>query len=693
MKIFLISFIHIVFILALSPSSLPQTDETIQGIRALELELVTAPVTRKQEIYKELFQKYQDVNPYIAIAYGDSCLHALYAAGDSAKIHSMLSSTGLYMTFTNRASEGYERLFRAMIYYASVGNDEEMSYVMNNIGLGSHYSGYHTQALEYHQKTLRILQHLSIERTQSISYNNIGLALMALGRYEEALESFRKSYDLKLKYDMQNSALRSLNNIGSVYHKMGLFQKSIEVHDQVLRESRRRKYLGGVPLALEEMARSEIALGRFADAERHIMEAKGIYDSIKSFHGNIDVNMIHAELRVEQQKYPEAVVLLEKAKTYAARAVARGKLRDIHLAISNLYDEMGDTRAALQYHRLYVAYNDSLRSDEVYQKYVEIKANIELARQERRIELLEKDAEIKSLQLSQYGTERWLFLIALLLGIMVVIYVTIKYRIIARLKQALEENNEEIRKQKEALDESNAAKDRFFSILAHDLRSPFQATLGLSDMLMKEATTLSPEKIQRFSTTINTVLHRQYNYLDNLLTWSRLQLNKFELKIESVELGPLVKSAAEMLEQNAITKGINLRTENLNGEVITTDRYILGTVVTNLISNAIKFTHPEGEVVVRIEADSDTTSITVEDNGVGIDAERLSQLFHVGKNISTDGTGKEKGTGLGLIICKEMIEKIGGELVIDSEEGKGTACRIVIPSSPEGDSPEEPAQQ
>jgi signal transduction histidine kinase len=243
-----------------------------------------------------------------------------------------------------------------------------------------------------------------------------------------------------------------------------------------------------------------------------------------------------------------------------------------------------------------------------------------------------------------------------------------EYRIV---KDSLIESNE-------ALKILNTTKDKFFSIIAHDLRRPFQSLLSYSELLSKEIESLSHEEIILFSKGLNDNLKNLYGLLENLLHWSMMQRNLLEHNPVNLNLHDVVNKIIGVSNQSAMEKIISLSNNIETGTFVYADVDMLRSVVQNLIINAIKFTPTGGKIIVSsIEKDS-FVEVSVQDTGMGIESEKSSELFNFNTIFTTEGTGGEKGTGLGLPLCKEFIERNGGKIWVESELGKGSKFTFTL---------------
>lgn len=241
-----------------------------------------------------------------------------------------------------------------------------------------------------------------------------------------------------------------------------------------------------------------------------------------------------------------------------------------------------------------------------------------------------------------------------------------------RMEQAIKDSENRLR-------ELVATKDKFFSIIAHDLRSPFNTILGFSELLVEQTKKKNYDEVEKFAHIIQQSSNLAMELITNLLEWSRLQVGRMKFTPEHIELNTLIKSVTQLLNNSAQQKGITIHVDTPEKVIAFADEAMLGTIMRNLISNAIKFTYPDGEIVVSAKPEKDQLVIMVADNGVGIKKEGLKKIFAIEDNFSTPGTHNEKGTGLGLIMCKDFIEKHGGEIWVESEPGKGSKFYFTIP--------------
>ncbi|MCB0805827.1 MAG: HAMP domain-containing histidine kinase [Bacteroidales bacterium] len=242
-----------------------------------------------------------------------------------------------------------------------------------------------------------------------------------------------------------------------------------------------------------------------------------------------------------------------------------------------------------------------------------------------------------------------------------------------------EEPEEEILSSEEELRMLNATKDKFFSIIAHDLKNPFNSLLGFSDLLKNDFDSYKKDDIKRFIGIIHESSKHGFDLLENLLQWSRSQTGRIAFIPDQVNIADLIDGCIDLLKTTADKKEIRMYKDIPHDITVYGDLEMLSTVFRNLISNAIKFTLRGGRIKIKAKQNTRSVTISVIDTGVGIPEEKIPDLFRIDKQVSTYGTGNEKGTGLGLILCKEFIDKHKGKIKVSSERKNGSEFKVILP--------------
>ncbi len=252
-------------------------------------------------------------------------------------------------------------------------------------------------------------------------------------------------------------------------------------------------------------------------------------------------------------------------------------------------------------------------------------------------------------------------------------------------KNALLENqNVLLQKKNEQLQTLNASKDKFFGIVAHDLRNPFTSLLGFTRFAVENSADLSVEEYQEMMSAMNDSAEHLYALLENLLTWSRIQRGILEYSRTRFDLKAVIDGVMELFDAHAGKKQITITSSVQQALQVYADRDIVEMIVRNLLSNAIKFTEVDGAVDILAEPRQHVVEIAVIDTGVGISPEELGKLFQIDSRVKSVGTAGEEGTGLGLILCKELLRQNGCDIWVESEEDLGSAFRFTLPLNEKG---------
>jgi signal transduction histidine kinase len=301
-----------------------------------------------------------------------------------------------------------------------------------------------------------------------------------------------------------------------------------------------------------------------------------------------------------------------------------------------------------------------------------------------------KDSQIAALNQQQEQQERELNkqefvrnILVVVMALSAILLVTI-YRSGQRrrkINMLLLQHQEETEKRSEELERLNQVKDKFFSIISHDLRSPINALSGMLDLLDKGAVTA--EELPLHIKELRVRFNHTRTLLNNLLDWTLLQMDKLNLQASKIELSRIVDENIQLLAP-VQSKDIIIQNDIPKPTVAFADSNTINLVIRNLITNAVKFTNDGGRVLIKSEDKGNEWMVSVRDNGVGMKPEVLNMLFDKTAPYTTRGTANEKGTGLGLILCKEFVEKNGGRIWVESKEGDGSTFYFTLPKGPSG---------
>ena len=397
-----------------------------------------------------------------------------------------------------------------------------------------------------------------------------------------------------------------------------------------------------------------------------------------------------AEAYIDQNKMSEALrILLKNIETTKKYSYQEPQARSYQL-LSKLYTRQGNTSSALDYLQRYGALHDSIYNERNTMKLATFQSQFELDLKQAQIELLTKDKQLNKEEISRQRIQLYATIggfVAILLIAALLYYVNRRINqtnnlleaqkeILALKNREVELKSKELENQADQLARLNATKDKLFSIIGHDFRSPLNSLKGILELV--ENRNLSQQEFASVAATLKSNLDAVSTNLENLLQWSLTQLKGIQTNPVKINLPVLVEEHISLFGELARAKNILLENEISESLFAFADEDHARLVLRNLINNAIKFTRPGGVVRISSQNESPFVKILVSDTGVGIESTQLRNLL-INENLpSREGTSREKGVGIGLILCREFVENNGGRLSVVSEPGKGSVFMFTL---------------
>lgn len=596
-------------------------------------------------LYKKISKLYSKTqNNNKAIANYKQAIEFFNNIEDKYYLASTYNSLGLQYNKMNINDSAITELFHSLKLAEKNNYTLISAYANNNIGLVCLNQEDNSKAIEYFIKAsedfIKIDKHYITGKT----YNNIALIYLNQKKYDSALVYLQKSFFIKEELGDSTSIISTINNFGLLFEKQEKYSLALEKYLIVYHYSLKQGNTYNKALAANNVGFAYFKLGSFALAEKYLNEALGY------------------------------AVDIESDKLY----------KIVYESFYKLYNKQQDYKNAFKYYNLFSQAKDSLFTIEKEKLIADIETKYESEKQQREILLLKKD----NILIKERNFRQRIIVYAIVAFLFISVLFSISFfrskKKIKSKNQSLREKNKKINKQKEELQISNATKDKFFSIIAHDLRSPFNSMLGFAGLLKNEFDDYNTEEKKKFIGLIYNGLENTLKLLDDLLSWARSQKGTIAYNPEKINLLVLTNEISELLNQSIENKSIKLINELELNTYVEADRDMLATIIRNLLSNAIKFTNKHGEITINAELIKDENNnqfaeICVSDTGMGIPKKIQSKIFDIGENTSMQGTENETGTGLGLILCKEFVEKHGGKIWFKSEVGKGSSFFFTIP--------------
>ncbi|HYC86496.1 MAG TPA: tetratricopeptide repeat-containing sensor histidine kinase [Chryseosolibacter sp.] len=521
------------------------------------------------------------------------------------------------------------------------GQDKEiLVFIMLKEGSLNSALGRFQEAFENYEHVIRSEAEIGAPSVKAEAFYQLGLLLAAQGKFEDAMAKQKSALAIRRAVkDRRNEAV-SLSAIGELYAEMQNHEKALANH----------------VVALEIW--------------NELKDAAGIATS----YNNAGVLYYH------QKNFQRAIANLELGLAAGHEAQSHQQIRKSYEFLSQCYKELRDYQKSLEYKELYIAITDLIQNEKNQHEVVELQNQYMMDQKELQIDKLEAIRLRKEKELAQEKRIRN-FLYALSgLGVVIAAMILYLYLMKRRSNRILKVAHRTVQIQNTELEELNATKDKFFSIISHDLKGPLNSLTSFSSLLINHTDSLTKDEIRMLAKDLDKSLKNLFNLLENLLEWSRSQTGNIEFKPESFDMVAVVKQNQELLAVQAQNKQITLEVQTEELPItVAAHKNSVNTVIRNLMSNAIKFTPPGGYVKVRVTRQDHVVTVAVSDNGVGMPPEVVGKLFRLDTKLTTKGTADEKGTGLGLILCKDFIEKNGGTIAVQSEVSKGSTFSFSLP--------------
>jgi len=373
---------------------------------------------------------------------------------------------------------------------------------------------------------------------------------------------------------------------------------------------------------------------------------------------------------------PEALKTLDANMSVARKYGFKSELERSLKLIAEIYASIGELHRAYNYQSQYLAVHDSLQQQRSNEATALMQAKFDSEMKEARIELLTKEAMLKQEEIN--SQRLWMYFSVGCLSLTIILAFVLLYsnRLKKHANDELAGKNKEIAKQTAQLKSINATKDKLFSIISHDLRSPLASLRGLVAVMGLGG--LSKDEFIESSRKLRKNLDAVQGDLDNLLVWAQSQLNGLQSNPVSMRMRPVVEEKIDLFSEIARQKDITILNEVNESLSIVADRNHMGLVVRNLLANAIKFNRPGGLIRISERRVGEYFEISVTDSGIGMTSRDLGRLFNAATHFTTPGTHQEKGAGIGLLLTKEFIEKDGGSIRATSEFGKGSTFTFTV---------------
>jgi len=558
------------------------------------------------------------------------------------------------------------------------------------------------KALDYSLQALSLRQRMRDHTEIAKSLNSIGDFYFKQNNLAKALQNYHQSLQASRQIDSRRGVAFSMNNIGQVYLRQGDPGRALDHFRNALNINRELGNPYQIAVSQANMGSAYAGLGRYGPARRAYGEALCLFEGLKNQQQYCTILNQIGYTHSRQGAYAAALARHQQALCIAVEQAGEFEpvLRETNKAIATTYLAMNQPAAFAKYYRQYDSLQKAHERLENKNKIAEMQAQFEEEENEKKLQQVNQQRKVQAAQLSRQRTIGY-FLIAcigLSVGFSAVLFNFYRHK--QQSNQQLQEQNNIITRQYEELNQansrlntlnqklldsetelrkSNETKDKFFSIIAHDLRSPLATFTAFLSVLSDKDQDFTPEQIIHVATRTEKSLRNLSALLNNLLQWSQSQMGHTRYDPEAVWLQDAVQQTAGLLGDEAAHKEIRLSTAVGQDLFAFADRNMFSFVLRNLISNAVKFTPAGGTIRIAGTNQGEKLLIAVSDTGVGIPEESREKLFRMNSSFTTPGTQNERGTGLGLLLCKEFVERNGGDIWVESKVGEGSHFKFTVP--------------
>jgi two-component system, sensor histidine kinase and response regulator len=560
-----------------------------------------------------------------------------------------------------------------------------MGRALGNIGWMDYRRGDFVKALENSYDAIKISEQIRDHEEMARCLNNIGAINYEQRQYPTSLNYFRKAYLLSMQIRDLKTAARSLNNISYLYLTSGLSLDSAKIYN-VKSFELSKKAKDGYLLAYNYRIGGEIFMIN-EDFDKALKQYNEALKLSLAIHNNaMRIAIMHriAKIYLQTNKIADAIEVLEKNIAESKQFGYREELERSYKILGEAYEQKGDLGNAYKYLQHHLAIHDSIFNEQNSAKLGALQSRFDIDIKQAQIELLTKESALRQEEITRQRIQLYAVIGGGTFFLLLMIILLISIRKVTRSKHKLELQKEELSNKNKVIEEKsselsrlNTTKDKLFSIIGHDFRSPLQSLKGLLELINKQ--NLSQQEFNYYSKDLKNKIDSMYANMNNLLNWSVMQLQGIQTKPAIINISTLTNEVMALYTEVSRQKEVSLVNSVEPETFAFADQDHVHLVIRNLVSNAIKFTPANGLVKVFSIHKGEEIEISIEDSGVGIAAKDLEKLFIKETLWTVNGTNNEKGLGLGLLLCKEFIEKNNGRLQVDSEVGKGTTFTFTLP--------------
>lgn len=578
---------------------------------------------------------------------------------------------------------------KALTIYEQLSRDEDVADILNSLGLLYYEWGDFDKGLQYYNRSLDMMRSLDNNSGIAQALNNIGLLYHSWGNMDEALKYLMLSLELETQLNDQEGIATSYNNIGILYADAKESDLALDYYQKALDIYRNLNDKSGIATALNNLGDLYSELGDHILAiemlEKSLMLEKEIADryGISLAFATLSQLYIKTEAIDISEKYNDSSFVLAKEINNPE------VLLIVYENYSKINELKGDYKNALLFFKERTSLSDSVFSQDVLNQLSDIKATYELEKKDQEIEALTNKEHVRRIVNILAIAGFFIILVIMLIMFKQIKHKKAAYKTLDDQNKQILQSREELIIAKERAEESDRLKSTFLSNMSHELRTPLNGILGFTDILRAE---IQEEELRQMADFIHTSGNRLLDTLNSIIDLSIIESNKMEIEYSEIILHDLVSDKVKLFKASASNKNLDLTFEIEDEDVvINSDKKILNNLLNNLIDNAIKYTS-EGSVKVYAAVNEQQSKtwlrLIVSDTGIGIEADKIKNIYDQFRQGSEGHDRQFEGAGLGLTICKKYVEILGGNIMVESKINQGSEFSVLIPVKASKHSPE-----
>lgn len=540
------------------------------------------------------------------------------------------------------------------------------------------HTGDYTNSLNYQKQAQHLSDSMNLLPLKVVALIDQANTYMQLSEFVQAERTIWNSLKAAKQHGSDILIAKTYMQFGDLYMQRFNHQLALEHYhsaNELLDQDRHAIHKAST---LYKIAESYFALGLPDSSFQLHLSSLEIRKQAKDGTGLAESFSKIGLICIENQEYRRAIDNLELALFHAERVNSNKLMQQCFDYLSQAYLGNGDFSKAKQYQDKYMGISELIYAEAGKKQLEELNARREIEQRELRIQNLQAQAERDKERLRQ---SRQFIITLIILLLVVIISVTLfirSYRDKRAINLQLRSINEKVLNQNKRLKEVVSTKDKFFNIIGHDLKGPLNSLTSFSQLLMNHTSTLSEDEIRTIASELNKSLKYLFELLENLLGWAQSQTGKMTFDYKDFRITEIIDENVQLLSNAAKEKDIEISVNADEQIMVHADIESIKAVIRNLLSNAIKFTKAGGVITIFAEEWKDFVEIGIRDTGVGMNEEVQNKIFDIATRHTTPGTNQEKGTGLGLILCKEFVERNSGTITVSSKLGEGTTFRFTL---------------